>query len=224
MRFTSLLTAALLAAPVLASASESTQGNMAWEGRYGGLLPCASCAGIETTLTLAEDGSFKLSEVYQTEDRESFMNEGNFTWDEVGEIVTLPTDPVKRLQIEEDSATFLLDDGTPAGDLYTLAKFDEFNSNGEQLFINPTEIAGDGKETLTFPALINVTNSETSDQYRSSTSIVTLNCTSKTAMLAERTMFTDFDANGTETSQQDVEVLLSEGDDVLTQVAQAYCS
>ena len=33
-------------------------------GTYKGLLPCASCEGIETTLTLKDDGSYDLTTLY----------------------------------------------------------------------------------------------------------------------------------------------------------------
>ncbi len=36
-------------------------------GKFSGVLPCASCPGIDTALTLRGDGSFRLSETYQDE-------------------------------------------------------------------------------------------------------------------------------------------------------------
>ena len=35
-----------------------------YSGEYKGILPCADCPGIETTLTLEKDGNFALHLVY----------------------------------------------------------------------------------------------------------------------------------------------------------------
>ncbi|MGY0503903.1 copper resistance protein NlpE [Luteimonas sp. e5] len=37
-------------------------------GTYSATLPCASCPGIDTTLTLEADGRYRLREVYQGQD------------------------------------------------------------------------------------------------------------------------------------------------------------
>lgn len=49
-----------------------------WEGTYSGLLPCASCEGIETSLTLYEDHSFLMKEIYKGEQPDSFVNKGKY--------------------------------------------------------------------------------------------------------------------------------------------------
>lgn len=41
--------------------------DVALAGRFKGELPCASCPGIDTTLTLAPDGSYTLQETYKEE-------------------------------------------------------------------------------------------------------------------------------------------------------------
>lgn len=61
-----------------------------WNGTYKGTVPCASCEGIETVLTLNKDMTFKLSTHYfglNDALEEDVM--GSFTWDETGSIVTL---------------------------------------------------------------------------------------------------------------------------------------
>ncbi|MGJ7033898.1 copper resistance protein NlpE [Niabella hirudinis] len=50
-----------------------------FEGTYSGLLPCASCEGIETTLTLYEDHSFLMKEVYKDDQPDTFVNKGKYT-------------------------------------------------------------------------------------------------------------------------------------------------
>lgn len=61
-----------------------------WNGTYKGTVPCASCEGIETTLTLNVDLTYKLSTHYFG--RNDALEEddmGTFSWDETGSIITL---------------------------------------------------------------------------------------------------------------------------------------
>lgn len=61
-----------------------------WNGTYKGTVPCASCEGIETTLTLNIDLTYILSTHYFGRNdalEEDYM--GTFTWDKTGSIITL---------------------------------------------------------------------------------------------------------------------------------------
>lgn len=42
----------------------SSRTSLDWAGRYSGVLPCASCPGIETVVTLNNDGTFERSMLY----------------------------------------------------------------------------------------------------------------------------------------------------------------
>ena len=44
------------------SSSDNSQTSLDWDGIYYGVLPCADCPGIQTTLYLNKDLSFKLRE------------------------------------------------------------------------------------------------------------------------------------------------------------------
>jgi len=70
------------------SAAASTQTSAAWLGSYAGILPCASCSGIETTLTLNADGTYSIKELYQGEGK-PFVTKGTYTLDKAGTKVTL---------------------------------------------------------------------------------------------------------------------------------------
>ena len=48
-------------------------------GVYAGLLPCADCPGIETTLTINPDNSFEISQVYIDRDSVPFISSGKIT-------------------------------------------------------------------------------------------------------------------------------------------------
>ena len=54
------------AAKPAASASQASA-TPAFVGTYKGVLPCASCAGIETTLELAADGHYTLTTLFLEE-------------------------------------------------------------------------------------------------------------------------------------------------------------
>lgn len=57
-------------------------------GTYEGVLPCASCEGIETTVVLRSDSTYVITTNYLGEESSNFEEEGNFTIS-MGNIVTL---------------------------------------------------------------------------------------------------------------------------------------
>jgi heat shock protein HslJ len=60
-----------------------------WAGTYSGTLPCASCPGIETEVTLNADGTFRLSRLYLDEGAAPDVRTGTFEWNEAGSAVSL---------------------------------------------------------------------------------------------------------------------------------------
>ncbi len=58
-------------------------------GRYYGVLPCADCAGIETSLTINYDGTFILQSAYMGKDEAVFEDKGNYHWQDCGNIIVL---------------------------------------------------------------------------------------------------------------------------------------
>jgi len=59
-----------------------------WNGQYKGILPCADCAGIATTLTLKSDGSFQRVVFYQEKSTQAIVERGSFSWDDSGSRIT----------------------------------------------------------------------------------------------------------------------------------------
>ncbi len=51
-----------------------------WPGVYHGVLPCADCTGIDTTLTLNADQSFVKKMRYLGKSKKVFESAGRFTW------------------------------------------------------------------------------------------------------------------------------------------------
>jgi heat shock protein HslJ len=60
-----------------------------WDGTYSGVVPCADCEGIETSITLGRDLSYLVKTRYLGKDDKVFEREGAFTWNEEGNAVTL---------------------------------------------------------------------------------------------------------------------------------------
>ena len=56
------------------------QNSLDWEGSYFGVLPCASCPGINTTIKLNEDGTYEKTVEYLESDDTSETTHGKFTW------------------------------------------------------------------------------------------------------------------------------------------------
>lgn len=76
------------ASAVTESIEESSAAS--WQGTYQGTLPCADCAGIDYTLTLNEDQTYSLTQVYQgKEGAEPATSEGKFHWNDTGSVITL---------------------------------------------------------------------------------------------------------------------------------------
>ncbi|HHP0491420.1 MULTISPECIES: copper resistance protein NlpE [Vibrio] len=67
----------------------NAQNSLDWNGIYKGKLPCADCAGIDTTLTINEDGTYTLVELYEGKEGNPIKSEGKFTWNESGNTITL---------------------------------------------------------------------------------------------------------------------------------------
>ena len=75
-----------------------------------GKVPCADCPGIETKLTLNEDGSFVLDETYLEKKDGNFTAKGSYEVSEDGSFVTVkeegakPEDKPRVFLITEDAA------------------------------------------------------------------------------------------------------------------------
>lgn len=76
---------------------ENTSKNaLSWPGIYEGILPCADCEGIKTTLTLNKKGTFKLVSHYLNgkSGTSNKVQKGKFAWDSTKPIITLSTKEV----------------------------------------------------------------------------------------------------------------------------------
>lgn len=68
----------------------NAQNSLDWAGTYSGVLPCADCEGIATTITLNQDMSYHIQSQYLGKGGEqTFKDEGSFTWNKEGNTVVL---------------------------------------------------------------------------------------------------------------------------------------
>jgi uncharacterized lipoprotein NlpE involved in copper resistance len=69
----------------------------AFAGLYAGLLPCADCPGIDTSIAFTPEGTYSMSETYQADGGGSFVSKGTWTVREDGKTVLLdPEDKEER--------------------------------------------------------------------------------------------------------------------------------
>lgn len=69
--------------------SHNAANSLDWQGTYTGVLPCADCEGISTTLTLNADETYHLITVYMGHDDGEFHSRGMFSWNDAGNTITL---------------------------------------------------------------------------------------------------------------------------------------
>lgn len=70
------------------SIGDNSQNALDWTGTYTGVLPCADCPGIETTVTLNSDLTYTRVMNYLERDTKS-EKQGNFQWVDNGSKVIL---------------------------------------------------------------------------------------------------------------------------------------
>ena len=69
--------------------THNSQSSLDWEGSYHGVLPCADCEGIATTITLNKNNSFSFSQKYLGKSSEPINESGPFSWTNDGNKIVL---------------------------------------------------------------------------------------------------------------------------------------
>lgn len=67
----------------------NSQNALDWNGTYSGLIPCADCDGIQTSVTLQTDGKYTRTTTYMGKEVEGTTYNGTFEWNASGAIITL---------------------------------------------------------------------------------------------------------------------------------------
>ncbi|MVW69920.1 copper resistance protein NlpE [Bordetella sp. 15P40C-2] len=97
-----------------------------WAGTYRGVLPCADCEGIDTVVTLEDDGSYQTIAKYLGKRNAVSEERGRFGWNAAGNTVTLGQREPVQYFVAENRLIRLATDGSringPLADSYVLTK------------------------------------------------------------------------------------------------------
>lgn len=100
-----------------------------WAGTYHGVLPCADCEGIDTEMTLLDDGTYEISTRYLGKSNENYRESGTFTWSDEEHQIQLDIEDGSRSPyylVEENQLIHLDLEGNritgALADHYTLTK------------------------------------------------------------------------------------------------------
>jgi heat shock protein HslJ len=108
--------------------SHNSQNSLDWDGIYGGTLPCADCEGIQKTIYLNKDLTYKLKIKYLGKQDSATEYTGKFTWNSQGNTITFNDEggQTSSYFVGENALTELDKDGNKmAGELankYILTK------------------------------------------------------------------------------------------------------
>ena len=70
--------------------SDNSRTSLDWPGTYKGIVPCADCEGIETTVTIGKDSSYSIITKYLgKKDSTATEKKGTFLWDAYGSSILL---------------------------------------------------------------------------------------------------------------------------------------
>jgi copper homeostasis protein (lipoprotein) len=81
-----------------------------WWGTYWGVLPCADCEGIRTTLILQDDHNYVLKSFYIGRSEQEDIQQGTFTWNDAGSAISLAENGGDAVQLlVGENRLFILD-------------------------------------------------------------------------------------------------------------------
>src|SRR5690606_19282658 len=69
--------------------AHSSRNSLDWAGTYSGILPCADCPGIRTTIALDADGRFERTLAWLESGVAPRTESGTFSWNAAGSAVLL---------------------------------------------------------------------------------------------------------------------------------------
>lgn len=75
-------------------AAHNAKNSLDYIGTYKGILPCADCEGLETTICINENNTYNIKTLYQGKGEKVFEQKGAFSWNKAGNTIVL--DDVKN--------------------------------------------------------------------------------------------------------------------------------
>lgn len=201
---------------------------VAWDGRWSGVIPCASCPGIVVDLIFNNDGTFRLREEYQGSKGGFFVTEGTVAWDEATRVLTLRSEDREQKLFfgGEGTAVYLDSKGNPAP-LYQLVKQAEYLATGQQLILPLQTVRVEDNKVL-FHGLLNF-NKAQEGGFQSVRGNTVIDCDKKHVNFKDVAYYSEVDAMGeritsvTNMVQGGFRLGASPVDSVLLQVAETFC-
>lgn len=90
---------------------DNSMTSLDWNGTYTGIMPCADCEGIETTLQLMKDKTYTLTRNYHGKSIEPVTSSGTFSWDASGANIQLSGEDPGKYKVGENQLMQLDKDG-----------------------------------------------------------------------------------------------------------------
>lgn len=99
--------------------AHNSRNSLDWANTYVGVVPCASCPGIKTRLTLKSDGQYELVTQYIDRQTKPDVVDGHFEWNATGNSITLDEKGFRQqYAVQEGQLIMLYQDGAmPQGPL-----------------------------------------------------------------------------------------------------------
>jgi heat shock protein HslJ len=69
--------------------ADTSRTSLDWNGVYTGVVPCADCEGIATTVVLSTDGTYRAETQYKGKGTAWNKSKGSFGWNDAGNTITL---------------------------------------------------------------------------------------------------------------------------------------
>jgi heat shock protein HslJ len=92
--------------------AHNARNSLDWAGSYRGVLPCADCEGIETILSLSDNGTYSTQSRYLGKGDKAFSQQGAFSWNDAGNTVTLEGSQPAHYFVGENRLIRLAMDGS----------------------------------------------------------------------------------------------------------------
>jgi heat shock protein HslJ len=113
----SMLCITILTSPgVKGQEGHNAKNSLDWAGIYKGIIPCADCEGIETTVFLNKNQHFKVKSVYLGRKVNPRMDDGKFGWSPDGNSIFLKDSAGReyaKYKVKEDALIQLDMNGEP---------------------------------------------------------------------------------------------------------------
>ena len=91
------------------SIQDNSKNSLAWEGLYTAILPCDDCGGLQISVDLYSNGTYKMKEVYFGKEDSDTDVSGKLVWDKGGNIIIVGEGQSAKRFLVNEGVLFMLD-------------------------------------------------------------------------------------------------------------------